>query len=116
MSDDAAASGGEYRALLLRILDKIEADVARLDGNQMETDRYARSSFSRVEAVEDSVAQLREALTKVTEQADESTLSITEIKAVAKVTGKAAGYISGAVTGTLGAVVIAFLLKLLHIN
>jgi len=96
----------------MRLIDDIVADVKSLEKEQTETDRYARSAFSRVEAVEDKLVSLKEALGKLSDQADDSSLSIAEIKAVSRTVG----LVSGAITGVLASVLVAFILKALHVN
>lgn len=120
---EEAGSGSEYRALLLRLLDKIEDDVSKLDRQQADTEKTARAAFVRVEAAEDSLASLRTALADVVElyrkeiekvgnEARASTISLAEIKAMSKT----AGYLAGAVTGLLASVLTAFLMKLLNLS
>lgn len=119
--------GGEYRALVLRLLDRIEEDIKALETQQSETEKVARSAFLRVEGAEDhlaalradmggNVARLREELEKVSNESRTSTISLAEIKATAKAAAKGAGYVAGAVTGALGAIITAFLMKILHLN
>ncbi len=114
MSDDG---GGEYRALLLRLLDKIEQDVAKLFTQQGETEKTARSAFLRVEQhedrlidirrdLEDHVARLREELNKVSAEAKLSTVSLAEIKGTAR--------LSGIIGGVLASLLVGWILSLLN--
>jgi len=96
----------------MRLIDDIMADIKKLESEQTETDRVARSAFIRVEDVEDKLAALKLVVSKVEDQADVSTLSIADIRAVSRTVG----LLSGAVTGVLASVLVAFILKALHIN
>ncbi len=119
--------GGEYRALLLRLLDNIEKDVAKLFSAQGETEKIARAAFVRVESVEDglnqtkrdlhdNVSQLRTEIERVAAEAKTSTIDLVTIKATAKGAGYIAGAITGAVLGLLGTVLGQFILKALGLH
>ena len=128
---DRMAEEGGNEHLILRLLDNIEKDVAKLDREQTDTERVARSAFNRVEAVEDTLAavreridenveRLRQEIERVSAESRQSTMSLVEIKAVAKTAGKTAGYVGGALAGSLlgllGTILGAFLLKLLNLG
>ncbi len=107
--------GREWRDLLLRLLDGIKDDLVALERQHQETDRYARSAFSRVEAAEDKLSAVRDMVEKLHDQANESTLSIVEIKTVAKTVGKTSGLIWGLASGILGGVIVTVLVRILQL-
>lgn len=106
------------RELLLRLLDGIKDDVvgvrdshAALRDKIDEIERYARSSFSRVEAVEDEVARLERKQEKLEADALASTLSIVQIRA----TARGAGMVAGAVISFLVSLLTAWVLHVLKL-
>jgi hypothetical protein len=106
---------GWARDLLTRLLDGLSHDVAtlgdrqredfaRLNAQQTDTERTARSAFLRVEEVERKVSKLETS-------DDASTISLAEIRAVSKTAGVVMGFIAGIV----GTILATFFMKLLGI-
>lgn len=104
--------GGREWEMLLLLLEGIKADVGDLGRDLTETDRHARSSVSRLDSVEGKIDNMKKVIEKLEEQADDSTLSLAEIKAVAKHTSMVTAAVISLVVTVLG----AGLLKLFHLS
>lgn len=102
MSDSNDRDWG--RDLLMRLLDGIKEDLAKLSEAQGDDGKTARAAFLRVEQVEVKVAQLEA-------ESRRSEVSLAEIKALSK----AAGYMGGAITGVLSGILTAFVIRMLHL-
>lgn len=95
----------EHGDWLSRLLEGFTDDVRGLKNEHRETDQLARKNDGRITDLERRMAN-------VESESRATTLSVVEIRAVAK----GAGYVSGAITGILGALLTAFLLRVLHIQ
>ena len=87
--------------MLLRLLDNLKDELEKLAHAEGETGKTARAAFLRVEQVENAVSKLQA-------ESRQSEVSLAEIKALSK----AAGYIGGAITGVLGGILTAFIIRL----
>lgn len=108
--------GREYRDLLLRLIDGIKDDLGSLRENlsaasthRSEIEKLARDACNKL-------SELERRMKDVERDSRVATLDLVQIKAVAKGAGSVAGTIGGAVTGILCSILIAWVLRALHIQ
>lgn len=106
---NAQPDGREYRDLLLRLIDGIKDDIGALREGHGDLDKIARDAYNRL-------GEIERRMTDVEKSSNAATLSLVEIKSLAKGAGSVAGTIGGAITGILASVLIAFILQVLHIG
>jgi hypothetical protein len=95
----------EDRGWLVRLIDGFRDDV-RLFGEQLlDVDRLTRRNEGRI-------IDLERRVENVEGESKDTTISVVEIKAIAKT----AGLLGGFVAGVLGAVLTAFIFKLAHLS
>lgn len=101
--------GREYRDLLLRLIDGIKDDIGALREGQGDLDKIARDAYNRLSEIERRMGDVERSSTA-------ATLSLVEIRSVAKGAGTVAGTISGAIASVLGSILIAWIISLLHVK
>lgn len=101
--------GREYRDLLLRLIDGIKADIGALRDGHGDLDKIARDAYNRL-------GEMERRVNEVERVANAATISLVEIRALAKGAGSVAGTIGGAITGILASILVAFILQVLHIG
>lgn len=104
-----AEPDGWSRDLLNSLIQGIKDDVKELREGQGDSDKIARDAHNKLGEIERRLAD-------VEKTSNAATLSLVEIKALAKGAGSVAGTIGGAITGILGSILVAFILQLLHVG